>query len=122
MLMTVFEFIDQFFFQNEVFKLQEVFFSQSISIKNGLGCFQKFHILLGSRLTRDVLKISTETVLKTRLKIKEITYSLVYVKYLVVYLRSHSITAFSVSLEDLLRIISGICAGKNLKTKSCWVV
>jgi hypothetical protein len=43
--MTVFEFIGQFFFQNDVVKLQEVFSEHEICrvfIENGLGSFQSF--------------------------------------------------------------------------------
>jgi hypothetical protein len=45
--MAVFEFIGQFFFQNDVFKLQEVFSELEIRVflKNGLISFQKFLIL-----------------------------------------------------------------------------
>jgi hypothetical protein len=50
-----------------------------------------------------------KTVLKTNLKIKEITYTLVFVKKnLVVSLQSHSIRKSSVFLEAALRIISEI--------------
>jgi hypothetical protein len=66
--------------------------------------------------TRGAKKIP-KTVLKTTLKSKETTYTLVFVKYISVSFQSHSIRAFSVFLEDTLRIISGIYrAGKNLKT------
>jgi hypothetical protein len=57
------------------------------------------------RQTRGAIKIP-KTVLKTRLKTKEITYTLVFVKYLVVSSRSPLIRAGSVFLEDSLRIIS----------------
>jgi hypothetical protein len=46
-------------------------------------------------------------VLKTRLNTKETTYTLVFVKYLEGSFQSYSIRAFSVFLEDSLRIISG---------------
>jgi hypothetical protein len=44
--MTVFEFIGQFFFQNDVFRLQEVFSELEIRafLENGLGNFQTFLI------------------------------------------------------------------------------
>jgi hypothetical protein len=47
MFMTIFEFNDQFFFQNDVFKLQEVFSAHGIRefIENGLESFQTFYIL-----------------------------------------------------------------------------
>jgi hypothetical protein len=70
------------------------------------------------RQTRDDKKIP-KTVLKTKLKTKETTYTLIFRKYIVVSFRSHSIRAFSVLSEDSLRIISGIwSAGKNPKTAS----
>jgi hypothetical protein len=60
-----------------------------------------------------------KTVSKTKLKIKETTYTLIFVKYLVVSFWSPSTRAFSVFLKDSLRIISGIWrAGKNIKTDS----
>jgi hypothetical protein len=45
--MTVFEFIGQICFQNDVFKLQEVFSELQIRVflENGLGSFQTFLIL-----------------------------------------------------------------------------
>jgi hypothetical protein len=45
--MPVFEFIEQFSLQNDVFKLQEVFSEQEIRffLENGLGSFQTFLIL-----------------------------------------------------------------------------
>jgi hypothetical protein len=45
--MTIFEFVRQFFFQNDVFKLQEVFSELEIRVflGNGLGSFQAFLIL-----------------------------------------------------------------------------
>jgi hypothetical protein len=45
--MTVFEFIGQFFFRNDVFKHQEVFSELEIRVflENGLGSFQTFLIL-----------------------------------------------------------------------------
>jgi SPX domain protein involved in polyphosphate accumulation len=62
-------------------------------------------------LREEVLKKFPKTVLKTRLKNKETTHNLVFIKYLVVSLRSHSIRAFSVFLEISLRIISRTCGG-----------
>jgi hypothetical protein len=46
--MTVFEFIGQFFFQNNVFKLPEVFSELEIRVflENKLGSFQAFLIYL----------------------------------------------------------------------------
>jgi hypothetical protein len=49
-----------------------------------------------------VLKKIPKTVLKTRFKTKENTYTLVFGKFLVVSFPSHSIRAFSVFLEDSL--------------------
>jgi hypothetical protein len=45
--MTVFELIGKYFFQSDVFKLQEVFSGHGIRvfIENGLGSFQAFLIL-----------------------------------------------------------------------------
>jgi hypothetical protein len=45
--MTVFEFVGQFLFQNDVFKLQEVISELGIRVflENGLGSFQAFLIL-----------------------------------------------------------------------------
>jgi hypothetical protein len=45
--MAIFEFVGQFFFQNDGFKLQEVFSELEIRvfIENGLISFQTFHIL-----------------------------------------------------------------------------
>jgi hypothetical protein len=55
------------------------------------------------RQTRGAEKIP-KTVLKTKL---QTTYTLVFINYLVVIFRGHSIRAFSVFLEDSLGIISG---------------
>jgi hypothetical protein len=64
--MTVFEFIGQFFFHNDVFKPQEVSSKHVIRVflENGLG------------QNRGAKKIP-KTVLKTRLKTKETTYILI---------------------------------------------
>jgi hypothetical protein len=45
--MAIFEFVGQFFFQNDVFKLQEDFSEHLISVflENGLESFQIFLIL-----------------------------------------------------------------------------
>jgi hypothetical protein len=45
--MTVFEFTGQFFFQNDVFKLQEVFSELEIGLffENGLGSSQTFYFI-----------------------------------------------------------------------------
>jgi hypothetical protein len=45
--MTVFEFVGQFLFQNDVFKLQEVIseFGIRVFLENGLVSFQAFLIL-----------------------------------------------------------------------------
>jgi hypothetical protein len=44
---TIFEFTRQFFFQNEVFKFQEIFSELGIRVilENGLESFQEFFIL-----------------------------------------------------------------------------
>jgi hypothetical protein len=44
--MAIFEFIRQSFFQNDVFKIQEVFSELAITVflENGLGSFQTFLI------------------------------------------------------------------------------
>jgi hypothetical protein len=45
--MTIFEYVGQIFFQNDVYKLQEDFSELGIRVflKNGLGNFQAFLIL-----------------------------------------------------------------------------
>jgi hypothetical protein len=45
--MTIFEFVGQFFFQNDVFEIQEDFSELGIRVflENGLGSFQTFLIL-----------------------------------------------------------------------------
>jgi hypothetical protein len=45
--MTVFEFVGQFIFQSDVFKLQEIISELGIKVllENGLGIFQAFLIL-----------------------------------------------------------------------------
>jgi hypothetical protein len=45
--MAIFEFVGQFFFQNDVFKLQEDFSEHGIRVflENDLGSFQKFLVL-----------------------------------------------------------------------------
>jgi ubiquitin C-terminal hydrolase len=47
MFMAIFEFVGQFFFQNDVFKLQEDFSEHEMRVflENGLRIFQKFLIL-----------------------------------------------------------------------------
>jgi hypothetical protein len=57
------------------------------------------------RQTRCARKIP-KPVLKTTLIIKETTYTLDFRKYFVLSFWSHSIRAFSVLMEDSLRIIS----------------
>jgi hypothetical protein len=64
-------------------------------------------------------KMIPKTALITRLKTKETTYSLVFVKYHVISFRSHSLRVFPVFLEYSLRLILETWrAGKNLKTDS----
>jgi hypothetical protein len=78
MFMTVVDLIGPFIFQND----------------DSIRCFTDLRQIQGVR------KIP-KTVLETRLKFKETTYTLFFEKYLVV-----SIEAFSVFLKDSLRIIS----------------
>jgi hypothetical protein len=94
--MTIFELIGQFYFQNDVFKLQEVF--SELEIRTDLEV-SEISYFTDLRQTRGAKKIP-KTVLKTRLKTKETTYTLVFVKYLVVSFRTLSIRAYSVFLED----------------------
>jgi hypothetical protein len=54
------------------------------------------------RQIRDGKKIP-KTVLKTRLQIKETTYILVFIKYLVVSFRSHIFSVFGRFIEEYLR-------------------
>jgi hypothetical protein len=98
----------QFFFQNNVFKLQEDFSELGIRVflEEDLEVSRHFLFYIYMRQTIAATKI-LKTVLKTRLKTKDATYTLVFVKYFVVSCRSNSIRAFSVFLEDSLRIISG---------------
>jgi hypothetical protein len=95
--MTVFEFIWQFFFQNDVFKLEEVFSEHGIRAfhKKGLGSFQKF-LNLQIWDKPDVLKTFQKQFWKLDLKPKK---PRIHVKYLVVSFPSHSKRAFSVFLE-----------------------
>jgi hypothetical protein len=44
LFVTIFDCIGQYYFQNDVFKLQEVFSELGI-LENRLGSFQAFHIL-----------------------------------------------------------------------------
>jgi hypothetical protein len=113
-----FEFIGQFFFQNDVFELQQDFseLDTSVFLENKLGSFQAF-LILQIWYKPEANKIP-KTVLKTNLQTKETTYNLVFAKYLVVCFWTHLIRAFSVFLEDLLRIISGTWrVGKILKNR-----
>jgi hypothetical protein len=73
------------------------------------------------RPTREAKKAS-KTVLKTWLKTKEVTYTLVFGKYLVASLVV-SIRATAMFLEDSLRIISGTWRDENKNLLIiCWVV
>jgi hypothetical protein len=78
--MTIFEFVGQYFFQNGVFKLQEDFSEHGIRVffENGLGSIQEVSYFTDLRQARGAKKIP-KPVLKTRLKIKETTYTLVLV-------------------------------------------
>jgi hypothetical protein len=84
-------FIGQFYFQIDVFKLQRTWRFPDISYFTDL------------RPTGEI----PNTVLKTRLKIKETAYTLVFGKNIVVCFQSQSIKTFSVYLGTL-KIISGI--------------
>jgi hypothetical protein len=81
--MTIFELAGQFFFQNDVFQLQEDFREHEIRVflENGLGRhFQTFLILHISDKPEEIKKIP-KTVMKTRLKIKKpLVCTLVFVK------------------------------------------
>jgi hypothetical protein len=70
--MTVVSFIGQFFFQNDVFKLQEVFSELGIKLflEKGLGSFKTFLILQISD-NSEVSERFQKQDLKTRLKTKE---------------------------------------------------
>jgi hypothetical protein len=76
--MTVFEFIGHFFIQNDVFKLQETFSEYEIRVllEHGLVSCPDISYFLDLRQFGDAKKIS-KTVLKTRLKTKETTYTLI---------------------------------------------
>jgi hypothetical protein len=78
-----------------------------VFFENEIGSLQAFLILKIKRQTRVAKKIPN-TFFKTSHKTKETTYTLIFVKYFEVSLRSHSFRAFLVFLEDSLRIISGI--------------
>jgi hypothetical protein len=116
--MVIIESNGQFFFQNDVFKLQEDFselWDQSIP----RGWTWKFPVnsyFRDMRQTRGVRKIQ-KTVLKTRFKTKETTLTFVFEKYLVVSFWSLSIMAFSVFLEDSLRIRSQILSNNSIPLK-----
>jgi hypothetical protein len=66
--MTIFEFIVQFFFLNDFFKLQEVFSELEIGVLRTWK-FSGIFYFTDLRQTREAKKIS-KTVLKTRLKTK----------------------------------------------------
>jgi hypothetical protein len=104
--MTIFVFFGQSFFQDVVFKLQEVFSERGISVflENGLESFPEISYLTALRRIKGAKKIP-ETILKTRFKTKQTTYTLVFIKYLMAAFRTHLIWAFSVLLEDSLWII-----------------
>jgi hypothetical protein len=90
--MPIFEFVGQFFFQNDVHKLQEDFSEVGIRVflENGLASLQTFLTLQTCDKPEVILKIP-KTVLKTRRKTKETTFALFFGKSLVVPIRSHSI-------------------------------
>jgi hypothetical protein len=94
------------YWKNDVFKLQKFFSELEIRLflENGFGSYQKFLNLQISDETRHANKIP-KTILKTRLKTKEITYNLVFVKYLVVFFRSHSgiFSVFRRFIENYLK-------------------
>jgi hypothetical protein len=70
---TVFEFIGQFFFQNDVFKIQEVFSEHDgirVLIENGLEGFQKFLIFqIGDKT--EMLKIFKKKFWNVKSKLKK---------------------------------------------------
>jgi hypothetical protein len=80
-------------------------FSSKMMFLNSNKSFQSLGSAYSYRMDLENFRHFSKTVLKTRLITKETTYTLVFVKYLVVSFRSHSIKAFSVFLEDSLRII-----------------
>jgi hypothetical protein len=93
--------------QNDVLEIQEVFSELEIRVflETWTWKFPDISYLTDLRRTRSVKKIP-KTVLKTRLKIKQSKYTLIYIEYLLIFSGSHSITAFLVFLEYSLKIIS----------------
>jgi hypothetical protein len=97
---TVFEFIGNCFFK--------MFLSSKTSIQSlgseyflELGSFQAFLHILQILNKPDVLK-RFKTSFKPRLKTKVTTYTLIFVKYLVVFFSNHAIRAFSVFFEGFI--------------------
>jgi hypothetical protein len=95
---AVFEFIGQFFIQNDILKLQKVFIELAtrVFLENEVSHFTDL------RQTRGAKKVP-KTILKTRLNTEVTTYTLIFVKYLVVSFQIHSIRAFTMFLEDSLK-------------------
>jgi hypothetical protein len=110
---NIFEFIGQFYFQSDIFKLQEFVSELGITVfrENGLGSFQTFLILQIWEKPELLWRFQ-----KQFWKLNSIPKTLVFIKYLLVSYRSHSIRTFLVLLDDSLRIISETWrAEKNLK-------
>jgi hypothetical protein len=104
--------------KHNFFKHQEVFSELGfrVLLENGLQVSRHF---LFYRFETNQRCYKDSKNIEAKLKSKETTNTLVFVKYLVSFFRSHTIRAFSVFLEDSLRITSGIWrVGKNLKTDS----
>jgi hypothetical protein len=74
--MTIFEFIGHFFFQNDVLKLQEDLSEIKVFLEKRTWKFPDISYFTDLRQTRSAKKIP-RTVLKTRLKPEEATYTLV---------------------------------------------
>jgi hypothetical protein len=92
-LLTLLQFLNYWtiFLLKWCFKIPRSLFracNQRISIERTWK-LRNISYFTGSRQTGDAKKI-LKTVLKTKLKIEETTYTLVFVKYLVVSFRSHS--------------------------------
>jgi hypothetical protein len=97
--MTVFEFIGQFFVQNDVFKLQEVFSDHGIRIEKGLEASRHFLFYRFYRSDKNIPK----TFLKTRHKI--------FLKL--------PCCLFSKPLEEGIFSVSGIFIEDYLRSLTC---
>jgi hypothetical protein len=106
--MTIFEFVGQFIFQVDNWACDQ---------SERTWKFPVISYFKDLRQTRGAKNIP-KTVLKTRLKIKEVTYTLVFVTYLEASYRK-PINKGIISVFERLRIISEIWhAGENIKTDS----